>query len=113
MGAERALVVSSGMAALDVITRLLKSGDEVIAGDDLYGGNCINSSLRMTAGTNRLLKYLNTNHGIGVHHIDTTDVQLVKSYLTKKTAMVLLETPTKDRKSTRLNSSHANISYAV
>jgi cystathionine beta-lyase/cystathionine gamma-synthase len=44
MDAERTLVVSSGMAALDVITRLLKSGDEVIAGDDLYGGNCINRS---------------------------------------------------------------------
>lgn len=38
MSAERALVVSSGMAALDVISRLLQSGDEVIAGDDLYGG---------------------------------------------------------------------------
>lgn len=39
MSAKRAMVVSSGMAALDVITRLLKPGDEVIAGDDLYGGN--------------------------------------------------------------------------
>jgi cysteine-S-conjugate beta-lyase len=39
MSAKRALVVSSGMAALDVITRLLKPGDEIIAGDDLYGGN--------------------------------------------------------------------------
>jgi cystathionine beta-lyase/cystathionine gamma-synthase len=38
MSANRALVVSSGMAALDVISRLLKPGDEVIAGDDLYGG---------------------------------------------------------------------------
>ena len=38
MRAERALVVGSGMAALDVISKLLKSGDEVIAGVDLYGG---------------------------------------------------------------------------
>lgn len=38
MSAKRALVVSSGMAALDVISRLLKAGDEVIAGNDLYGG---------------------------------------------------------------------------
>ena len=45
--AQHAFAVSSGMAALDVITRLLKPGDEVIAGDDLYGG------------TNRLLTYLN------------------------------------------------------
>lgn len=38
MGARRALVVTSGMTALDVILRLVKAGDEVIAGDDLYGG---------------------------------------------------------------------------
>ena len=29
-----------------------------------------------------------------VHHIDTTDVELVKSYVTEKTSMLLLETPT-------------------
>ncbi|KAJ6161332.1 cystathionine beta-lyase [Penicillium chermesinum] len=70
------------MAALDVITRLLRPGDEVVTGDDLYGG------------THRLLKYLSTNGGIIVHHVDTTDHEKVKSVLTPKTAMVLLETPT-------------------
>ena len=82
MRAQRALVVSSGMGALDVITRLLRPGDEVLTGDDLYGG------------TNRLLKYLSTNGGIVVHHIDTTDAETVKQHLTPKTAMVLLENPT-------------------
>ncbi|OJJ95898.1 hypothetical protein ASPACDRAFT_126179 [Aspergillus aculeatus ATCC 16872] len=82
MSAQRALVVSSGMAALDVITRLLRPGDEVVTGDDLYGG------------TNRLLKYLSTNGGIIVHHVDTTDPEKVREVLTSKTAMVLLETPT-------------------
>ncbi|KAL4918660.1 Cys/Met metabolism PLP-dependent enzyme-domain-containing protein [Aspergillus aurantiobrunneus] len=82
MSAQRALVVSSGMAALDVITRLLRPGDEVVTGDDLYGG------------TNRLLKYLSTNGGIIVHHVDTTNPDKVKEVLTDKTAMVLLETPT-------------------
>src|ERR1700726_4506764 len=38
MNATRALVVGSGMGALDVITRILRPGDEVISGDDLYGG---------------------------------------------------------------------------
>jgi cystathionine beta-lyase len=37
MNANRALVVGSGMGALDVITRVLKPGDEVVTGDDLYG----------------------------------------------------------------------------
>ncbi|KAF2098840.1 cystathionine beta-lyase, partial [Rhizodiscina lignyota] len=82
MSARRALVVSSGMGALDVITRILRPGDEVITGDDLYGG------------TNRLLKYLSTHGGIVVHHVDTTKAENVTKVLNSKTAMVLLETPT-------------------
>lgn len=82
MRAERALVVSSGMGALDVITRLLRPGDEVVTGDDLYGG------------TNRLLKYLATTGGIIVHHVDTTKSESVQRVMGLKTAMVLLETPT-------------------
>ncbi|KAL9625739.1 MAG: hypothetical protein Q9160_000059 [Pyrenula sp. 1 TL-2023] len=82
MSAQRALVVSSGMSALDVITRLLRPGDEVITGDDLYGG------------TNRLLKYLSTHGGIVVHHVDTTSPAKVQAALNPKTTMLLLETPT-------------------
>jgi cystathionine beta-lyase/cystathionine gamma-synthase len=71
------------MAALDVITRLLKPGDEVIAGDDLYGG------------TNRLLTYLKTHGGVVVHHVNTTNPLSVLPHLRpSKTAMVLLESPT-------------------
>ncbi|PCH42326.1 cystathionine beta-l [Wolfiporia cocos MD-104 SS10] len=81
--AEYAFAVSSGMAALDVITRLLKPGCEVIAGDDIYGG------------THRLLTYLRTHMGVTVHHVDTTDPSTVVPHLhPEKTAMVLLETPT-------------------
>lgn len=82
MNAARTLVVGSGMGALDVITRMLKPGDEVITGDDLYGG------------TNRLLTYLSTHQGIVVHHVDTTEPESVKKVVSEKTAMVLLESPT-------------------
>lgn len=82
MNASRALVVGSGMGALDVITRILRPGDEVITGDDLYGG------------TNRLLTYMAVNHGIIVHHVDTTNPERVQAVVSEKTAMVLLETPT-------------------
>ncbi|KAK4238629.1 cystathionine beta-lyase [Achaetomium macrosporum] len=82
MNANRVLAVSSGMGALDVITRLLKPGDEVITGDDLYGG------------TNRLLTYLKNNQGVVVHHVDTTNAERVSEVISDKTAMVLLETPT-------------------
>ena len=71
------------MAALDIITRILKPGTEVIAGDDLYGG------------TNRLLTYMRTNMGVTVHHVDTTNPPAIAPFLNPgKTAMVLLETPT-------------------
>ncbi|KAI5795460.1 Cys/Met metabolism PLP-dependent enzyme-domain-containing protein [Peziza echinospora] len=82
---SRCLVVSSGMAALDVISRLLRPGDEVITGDDLYGG------------TNRLLKYLATHGDIVVHHIDTTAPETsLPPLLTKdrRIKLVLLESPT-------------------
>ncbi|EEQ92215.1 L-homoserine-O-acetyltransferase [Blastomyces dermatitidis] len=82
MSAQRALVVSSGMAALDVITRLLMPGDEVVTGDDLYGG------------THRLLKYLAVHGGIIVHHVDTTRPEKVAEVLGAKTRLILLETPT-------------------
>ncbi|KZS92485.1 cystathionine beta-lyase [Sistotremastrum niveocremeum HHB9708] len=81
-GARHAFAVSSGMAALDVITRMLKPGDEVVAGDDLYGG------------TNRLLTYLKVHGGVKVHHVDTTDPTTLLPLLGPGTAMVLLESPT-------------------
>lgn len=73
------------MGALDVIFRLLKPGDEIIAGNDLYGGS------------NRLLTYLKSHNGIVTHHVPTTDPSTLLPFLTSPTsnvAMVLLETPT-------------------
>ncbi|KAH6564064.1 hypothetical protein BASA50_006979 [Batrachochytrium salamandrivorans] len=83
MHAQSALAVSSGMGALDTITRLVKAGEEIIAGDDIYGG------------TNRLLAYLRTHNNIAVHHTDTTQISSIKSLLNPSlTRLVLLETPT-------------------
>ncbi|KAJ1929165.1 cystathionine beta-lyase [Tieghemiomyces parasiticus] len=83
MHAQRAFVVSSGMSALDVILRLVKAGEEIVAGDDLYGG------------TNRLLTYLGTHGGVRTHHVDTTRPEaIVKVLDPQRTRMVLLETPT-------------------
>ncbi|KAJ1967371.1 cystathionine beta-lyase [Dispira parvispora] len=83
MRAQRAFVVSSGMSALDVILRLVKAGEEIIAGDDLYGG------------TNRLLGYLSQYNGVVTRHVDTTEPLAVMEALNpEKTRIVLLETPT-------------------
>ena len=80
--ARRCLAINSGMGAMDVIVRLLRPGDELIAGDDLYGG------------TNRLLKYIKDVGDVVVHHVDTTDVEAVKARLSPKTTMLFLESPT-------------------
>ncbi|KAF9975505.1 cystathionine beta-lyase [Actinomortierella ambigua] len=82
MSAKRAFAVNSGMTALDVITRLVKAGEEIIAGNDLYGG------------TNRLLSFLATHNDVKTHHIDTTNSETIIPYLSEKTRLVLLETPT-------------------
>ena len=37
-GGQHGLAFSSGLAAIDAVLMTLKPGDEVIAGDDLYGG---------------------------------------------------------------------------
>lgn len=78
MRADHVYAVSSGMTCLDVITKMLKPGDEVIAGDDLYGGS------------DRLLTYLNNKGDIKVKHIDTTKTSDVISAITEKTAMIFL-----------------------
>lgn len=82
MKAEHAFAVTSGMGCLDVITRLLKPGDEVIAGDDLYGG------------TNRLLTYLHKKGDLQVKHVDTTNNNVVRSSISESTKMIFLESPT-------------------
>lgn len=82
MKANQAFAVTSGMGCLDVITRLLKPGDQVIAGDDLYGG------------THRLLTYLHKKGDLVVHHHDTTNTELIKSKITKDIKMIFLESPT-------------------
>ena len=70
------------MAALTALTRLAQVGDEIIAGDDLYGG------------TVRLLEQVLPRQGIAVRYVDTTDLAAVRRALSSRTKLVLVETPT-------------------
>ena len=92
-GSKYAYAVSCGMACLDVIMRLVRPGECVIAGDDLYGGS------------NRLLELLKKQMHIEVDNIDTTDLVAVEQALKQRAkahaagegarvALVLLESPT-------------------
>lgn len=80
--ANTTLVVNSGMTALDIITRIVKHGQEIVAGLDIYGG------------TNRLLNYLSVQNSITVHHVDTTNLDELRAHLNGNTRLILLETPT-------------------
>lgn len=73
---------SSGLAALDAIIKLLKSGDEVISTDDLYGGS------------HRLITRVFSQFGIGAHFIDMSSPENIEQYINEKTKFILIETPT-------------------
>jgi len=79
--ATYASAFASGMAALTALTRIVRSGEEIIAGDDLYGG------------TVRLLERIASTQGVAVRYVDTTDLDLVRSNLTSSTRLILIETP--------------------
>ena len=79
---EAACAFASGMAALTAVTRLVAVGEEIIAGNDLYGG------------TVRLLEKVLPRQGIAVSYVDTSDVEAIDKALTPRTKLILLETPT-------------------
>jgi cysteine-S-conjugate beta-lyase len=76
-----ACAFASGMAALTALTRIVKTGEEIIAGDDLYGG------------TVRLLDRIASQQNIAVQYVDTTDADAVRKVLTRRTRLILVETP--------------------
>ena len=73
---------SSGLSAIDCVLRLLKPGDEIIAGDDLYGG------------TYRMFTQLFEKYGLVFSYVNTDFVNEVADAITQKTKLVWLETPT-------------------
>ncbi len=76
------LAFSSGMGAESAITYLLRSGDHVVAHDDLYGG------------TSRLFNRLLAGFGVEVDYVDATNPAAVASAMRPATRLVWLETPT-------------------
>ena len=85
-GADRAFAFSSGMSALMCVTRLVKTGERIVTGDDIYGG------------TSRLLAQVVPKVGIEVVNVDTNDLAAVKRAIDGgNTTMVMLESPTNPR----------------
>ncbi|MGZ7032315.1 MAG: trans-sulfuration enzyme family protein, partial [Thermoanaerobaculia bacterium] len=73
---------ASGMSAIDVVFRLLKSGDHVVAGENMYGGSY------------RLFSKVLERFGLQFTYVDTACVDAVRKAIRAETKVVFLETPT-------------------
>ena len=80
--AKYGLCFASGLAAIDAILKLLKPGDEVISGNDLYGG------------TYRIFTKVFAPFGIKFHFVPMEDIGTIEEYINENTKLLWLETPT-------------------
>ena len=76
------LTFASGLAATTTVLNLLKTGDHIIAGDDLYGG------------TYRLFERVVKNWGITTTYVDIDDLESWAIAIQPNTRLIWLETPT-------------------
>ncbi|KAK9726022.1 hypothetical protein RND81_05G185000 [Saponaria officinalis] len=83
--ADRALCFTSGMAALAAVSHLVGTGQEIVAGEDIYGGS------------DRLLSKVLPKTGVVVKRVNTTDLDEVAAAIGPWTKLVWLESPTNPR----------------
>lgn len=81
-GGDRGFAVASGCAGTMLALHLLKAGDHIVAGDDMYGG------------TFRLFDKVLRHNGFEFTYTDLTDPKNFEKAIQKNTKMVWLETPT-------------------
>lgn len=73
---------SSGLSAIDCVLRTLNPGDEVIAGDDIYGG------------TYRMFTNMFEKYGLKFRYVDMNEVANVTNAISENTKLIWIETPT-------------------
>ena len=76
------LSFSSGVAATDAVLKLFSPGDEILAGNDMYGG------------TYRLFIRLYEKFGLSFKFINMQDITEVEQNINDKTKLIWVETPT-------------------
>ena len=81
-GGSFGFAFASGMAAINALLSLLKSGDHVVAGQNIYGG------------TFRLFERVLKNFGLNFTYVDTTRLESVGKAIGASTRLLFLETPT-------------------
>ncbi len=81
-GGRTSHVFASGMAAINALCTLLKSGDHVVCTNNVYGG------------TPRLFNQILTNYGLEFSYVDTSALRAVERAIRRSTRFVFVETPT-------------------
>ncbi|MBE2271964.1 MAG: aminotransferase class V-fold PLP-dependent enzyme, partial [Anaerolinea sp.] len=81
-GGRYGLAFASGLAAIDTLMHTLNPGDQVIVGNDVYGG------------TYRLFERVLARYGIRFSWIDLSQPDTLRAALTPETRLLWLETPT-------------------
>ena len=80
-GGPAAFAFASGMAAINALASLLKSGDHVIVSDNVYGG------------TFRLFDKVLTRYQLSFSYVDTGDLDATARAFTPATKLLFVETP--------------------
>lgn len=80
-GGHSGFAFASGLAAIDAVVKLLSSGDEILAIDDLYGGAF------------RLFTQVYNRFGIKIRYVDTADAEAVAAAIGSNTRLIWLESP--------------------
>ena len=80
-GGVIARATSSGMSAIATVSFLFAAGDQIIAGNDIYGG------------TFRFFEQVLTRHGISISFVDMREPRNIQTAITKRTKAVWIETP--------------------
>ena len=78
----RGFAFGSGMAATSAITHLLKSGDHVVASNNMYGG------------TYRLFEQVTRGFGVDFSYVDTSNLEATAALFRPSTRLLFVETPT-------------------
>jgi cystathionine beta-lyase/cystathionine gamma-synthase len=81
-GAAHGFAFASGLASVDAVLKLLRAGDHVICGENVYGG------------THRLMEQIFSGLGLRFTFVNTRDIKAIDRARTPATKMVYCETPT-------------------
>ena len=81
-GGTHGFAFGSGLAALDAVLKLLKAGDHVVCGENVYGGSM------------RLMTRIYAELGLRFSFVDMREIGPIEQALTPATRLVYCETPT-------------------